>query len=128
MRLIIHALIILVTLSSCKDDGVNPISSNKRIQIVVDFESGFRGDSIVVLSDNEFIIGARGYSDSLNVTRGCIFLETDGLHFLNVVLPIQNTHETTGYLALDSTVTMIDAHYGRSQNKLSYDISYRKFK
>ncbi len=127
MRLTIITSILLVMLSSCKNNGVNVISSNKEIQIRVGYESGFQGDSIIVLSDYEFIIGGRGYSDSLNVPSGCVFLDSEGLHLLNVVLPLQNTHKTIGYFALNSTVTTIDLHYDRSQNKLSYHISYWKF-
>ena len=127
MKKIILTIIIVLVLVGCKDQETSSSTTDRIVVINVSFENGFKGDSIDVISDSKIIMRGRFYSDSLNVPSGCVFNVKEGLHDLDIFLPLQNTFTHTLYNASRDYATIINLHYDRNHNVLTKDIIYYKY-
>ena len=124
MKHIILSIILVSTFWGCKDKGTDVNAPAQTGLIMVNYESGFEGDSIIVLSDYNILIRDLASSDSTKGDCGCQFYSTVGFHQLEIILPIQNIHSLTYYIANHNYLTKINAYCNRNQNVLTTNVAY----
>ena len=124
MKTFILFIFIIMTFNGCKDQGTNINTLEKVSYISVGFEDGFKGDSVIILSDFNNIMSSRFFSDSLNMPGGCVFMESEGFHQLDLILPLQNVHSTTYYVTKYNSKVRVVVNYNRLQKLITTSVTY----
>ena len=122
MKVTIAIIGFSLLLVGCKD---HPTSLPAEVQVIVGYRSGFQGDSIIVKIDGQVQMQGPGFSDSLNVPAGCSLIMVEGLHWLRLEIPQQNTQAETWFIAKPNYITDIEADFNRNQHSITYEIILR---
>ncbi len=120
MRKAIGSLLLLLFISCNQGDTIT--SPSKTVPVFLDFSTGFKGDSVVVICDGTLRWTSLAYSDSLNVVGGVVFSTTEGANWLTLKLPLDNIRSSILFVASDSPWTDIGAHFDRTHRVISYEI------
>ena len=111
-------------LLGCKDPGIT--SPPQAVSVVLNFTSGFHADSLLLSCDSTIFARCRGWSDSLNVPAGYVFMTTEGVHHIALQMPFQNVRSDTTFGASRLLRTYINAHLDRIRMVITYEIIYHE--
>ena len=109
---------------ACGDHGTNP---SPHIRFLINFNTGFHEDSIIVSLDGKQIINHLVSSDVGHGPDEWIAGTYAGLHQFQLEVPLEGASADTGFWVVPGYRPTIYAHLDRDRKLITYEISTQEW-